>query len=66
MRNKKVKDFNVSKSYLLFFILDTCALALWRGMNLQLKISFWSKYSYFPELILNYVTFKAKFKYMNI
>ena len=62
-----VKYFIVSKSKLSFFILDSSEVGLVRGMYLKLKTSFWSKNSYIPELILNYIWFKTKYKsHMNI
>ena len=68
--NKKqqiVKDFNPSKCKLILFILDLAAPELLRGMYSKLKKYFWSRNSYVPELILNYIPFNAKSKsHMNV
>ena len=50
-----------------FFILDLSEVELLRGMYLKLKISKKKKNYYIPEIILNYILFKAKHKsHMNI
>ena len=45
-----------------FFILNSGRLEYLRGMCLKLKRSFRCKMSYFPELTLNYISFKTKSK----
>ena len=48
-------------------ILDLTEVEFLRGMYFKLKTSFWRKNSYIPELILNFVSLKAKYKsHMNM
>ena len=57
----------VSKCKLLFMILDLSEFQQQTGMYLKLKTSFWNKSAYIPQLILNYIWFKTKYKsHMNI
>ena len=63
--NEKQKariSLNVPKCNLLFLILGLCENEYLRGMYFKLKTSFWSINSYFPELVLNYIQFKAQAK----
>ena len=57
----------VSKCKLLFMILDLSEFQQQTGMYLKVKTSFWNKSAYIPQLILNYIWFKTKYKsHMNI